>query len=87
MVGMYSISKLLREKKTRRNKIYLATQQLAQKRYVFDPLLTSSVLQASYKSQATAAKIRSLHVQRAIKLCERIKIQRETTGPRSSLKR
>jgi hypothetical protein len=29
--------------------------------------------------QATAGKLKSLRIQRAIKLCERIKIQRETT--------
>ena len=46
----------------------------------------SSILQASYKSWATAAKMRSLRIQRAIKLCERIKIQRETTVLRSSIK-
>ena len=44
------------------------------------------MLQALYKLQATAAKMRSLHVQRAIKLCERIKIWRETTVPQSLLK-
>jgi hypothetical protein len=44
------------------------------------------MLQASYKLQATAAKMRSLRVQRAIKLCEWIKIWQETTVPQSLLK-
>ncbi len=39
--------------------------------------------QASYKLQATAGKLKSLRVQRAIKLCERIKIRQETTVLRS----
>jgi hypothetical protein len=52
---------------------------LAQKRYDFDPLLTSSIKKASQKLQETAGKLKSLLVQRAIKLCERIKIQQETT--------
>jgi hypothetical protein len=44
--------------------------------------------QALYESQAqaTAGKLRSLFVQRVIKLCERIKIWQETTVPRSLLK-
>ena len=58
----------------------------APKRYDFAPLLTSSMLQALCKSRATAAKMRSVCVQGAIKLCEQIKIWQETTVPRSSLK-
>jgi hypothetical protein len=54
---------------------------LAEKRYNFDSLLTSSMLQALYNSRATVAMLRSLCVQRAIKLCEQIKIRRETTVP------
>ena len=42
-------------------------------------------LQASYKLRATATKMRTLRVQRAIKLCERIKTRQETTVPRSSI--
>ena len=70
---------ILREMKTWHATIYLMTQRTNQqilnstKKY-FDPLLTSSMLQASYKSQATDTKLRSLRIQRAIKLCERIKI-------------
>jgi hypothetical protein len=45
------------------------------------------MLQASYKLQAIAVKMRSLCVQRAIKLCERIKFWQETTVPRSLLKK
>ena len=41
------------------------------------------MLQSSYKLQATAAKLRSLRVQRAIKRCERIKICQETIVQRS----
>ena len=41
--------------------------------------------QALYKLRATPAKMRSLRIQRDIKLCERIKIRRETTVPRSLL--
>jgi hypothetical protein len=50
----------------------------SKKRYDFDPLLTSLMKQASQKLQATAGKLKSLRIQRAIKLCERIKIQQET---------
>ncbi len=55
----------------------------AQKRYDFDPLLTSSMQQASYKLGATAGKLKSLRTQRAIKLRERIKFWQETTVQRS----
>jgi hypothetical protein len=78
--------------KTRHTTNYLMTQCTNQqiltstKRYDFDPLLTSLMLQASYKLRATAAKMRSLCVQRSIKLCERIKIWQETTVPQSLLK-
>jgi hypothetical protein len=57
--------------------------QLAQKIYDFDPLLTSLMKQALQKLQATAGKLKSLRVQQAIKLCERIKIWQETTVLRS----
>ena len=83
---------ILRETKTWRATIFLATQRTncqiltSLKRYDFDPLLTSSVLQTSYELRATAAKMRSLRVQHAIKLCERIKIWQETTVPQSLLK-
>ena len=83
---------ILRETKTWRATIYLATQctnrriLTSPKRYDFDPLLTSWMLQGSYKLRASAAKMRSLRVQRAIKLCERIKIWQETTVPWSLLK-
>ena len=56
------------------------------KRYRFDPLLMSLIMQPSYKFRATVAKMRSLHIQCAIKLCERIKIWQETTVSQSSLK-
>ena len=46
----------------------------------------SSMLQASCKLQATAAKMGSLRVQPTIKPCERIKIWQETTIPQSLLK-
>jgi hypothetical protein len=39
----------------------------------------SSMKQASNKLQATAGKLKSLRVQRAIKLSEWIKIQQKTT--------
>jgi hypothetical protein len=39
--------------------------------------------QASFKSPATAGKLKSLRVQQAIKLGERIKIWQETTVLRS----
>jgi hypothetical protein len=35
--------------------------------------------QALQKLQATAGKLKSMRVQRAIKLCEQIEIQQETT--------
>jgi hypothetical protein len=49
------------------------------KKYDFDPLLTSLMKQASKKLRATAGKLKSLRIQQAIKLHERIKIRRETT--------
>jgi hypothetical protein len=39
--------------------------------------------QALQKSQATAGKLKSLHIQHAIKLCEWIKIWQETTVSQS----
>ena len=46
----------------------------------------SSMLQALYKSRGTADKMRSLRIQRAIKLCYWIKVRQEATVPQSSLK-
>jgi hypothetical protein len=51
----------------------------SRKKYDFDPLLTSSMKQALQKLQATAGKLKSLRVQRAIKLHDQIKIWQETT--------
>jgi hypothetical protein len=42
--------------------------------------------QASSKSQAISGKLRSLRVQRAIKLCERIKIGKKLQCYEASLK-
>jgi hypothetical protein len=53
------------------------------KRYNFDHLLMSLMEQPLLKLLTTAGKLKSLRVQRAIKLRERIKIWQETTVLRS----
>jgi hypothetical protein len=67
--------KLGAPKSTYRHNAQIGKYLLVQKRYDFDPLLTSLMQQALYKLQATAGKLKSLRVQRAIKLCERTKIR------------
>jgi hypothetical protein len=55
----------------------------SKKKIQFDPLLMSSMKQALKKLLATSGKLKSLRLQRAIKLRERIKIRQGTTVLRS----